>query len=144
MSGKPASCRVVVDAPHAAITALGKWPDLRLSQCSRWPERSACGQECLSQIQAAPEDCLVRSIIAKWYCGKVCSACGQEIGDVDWGGCAPGLILASGISVEWRQVPADKLEETLASAKAICFPCHTARTLVREHPELAIDRHRAV
>jgi hypothetical protein len=134
---------VVVDASHAAFTALGKGPDLRLSQCSRWPERAGCGQECLSQIQAAPEDCLVRSIIAKWYRGKACSACGQDIGAIDWG-CAPCLLLKSGISVEWTQVPADKVDETLASAKAICFPCHTARTLVREHPELATDRHRAV
>jgi hypothetical protein len=30
-------------------------PDLRLSDCTRWPERSKCSQECLSQaIQAEP------------------------------------------------------------------------------------------
>jgi hypothetical protein len=26
-------------------------PHLRLSECSRWPERQGCGQECLSQIE---------------------------------------------------------------------------------------------
>lgn len=135
---------VVVDASHAAITSLGKGPDLRLSQCSRWPERAGCGQQCLSQIQAAPEDCLVRNIIAKWYRGKTCGACGRQIGEIDWAGSPPGVLLASGLTMEWTQVPADKLDETLASARAICFPCNTARTLVREHPELAIDRHRAV
>ena len=35
---------VVVDARHAAATALGKAPELRLSSCSRWPERAGCGQ----------------------------------------------------------------------------------------------------
>jgi hypothetical protein len=134
---------VVVDASHAAITALGKGPELRLSQCSRWPERAGCGQECLSQIQASPEDCLVRNIIAKWYRGKSCAACGQRIGAIDWGA-APGLLPPGGISLEWTQVPADELEVTLATAKAICFACHTAGRLVREHPELATDRHRAV
>jgi hypothetical protein len=28
---------VVVDARHAAATALGKAPELRLASCSRWP-----------------------------------------------------------------------------------------------------------
>ncbi len=135
---------VVLDAAHAAATGFGKAPELRLSQCSRWPERAGCGQECLSQIQAAPEDCLVRNIIAKWYRGKPCGACGQPIGDIDWGGSQPCLLLDDGKTVEWREVPADKLEETLSLSKAICFACHTTRTLVREHPELATDRHRAV
>src|SRR5260370_33536806 len=53
---------VVVKAAHAAATAFGKAPEWRLSQCSPWPERAGCGQECLSQIQAAPEECLVRDI----------------------------------------------------------------------------------
>jgi hypothetical protein len=135
---------VVVDAAHAAATAFGKAPELRLSQCSRWPERAGCGQECLSQIQASPEDCLVRNIIAKWYRGKACFTCGQEIGEIDWGGSQPCLLTEAGSSLEWRQVPADKVEEMLSSAKAICFACHTATALVREHPELATDRHRAV
>ena len=135
---------VVVDAAHAAVTALAAGPMLRLSQCSRWPERAGCGQQCLSQIQAAPEDCLVRNIIAKWYRGKSCINCGREIGEIDWSGSQPCLLGEGGISVEWKQIPADKLEQTLLEAQAICYSCHTARALVREHPELAIDRHRAV
>ena len=135
---------VVVNAAHAALTAFGKAPELRLSQCSRWPERVGCGQECLSQIKAAPEDCLVRNIVANWYRGKSCAACGQVFAEIDWAGSQPCLLTDSGTTLEWRRVPADRLEETLSSAKAICFACHTARTLVREHPELAIDRHRAV
>ena len=135
---------VVVDAAHAAWTGFGKAPELRLSQCSRWPEKAGCGQECLRQIEASPEDCLVRNIIAKWYRGRSCTACGQEIGEIDWAGSQPCLLTNGGTTLEWKQVPADMLEETLSSAQAICFACHTARTLVREHPELATDRHRAV
>jgi hypothetical protein len=139
---RPAGVRV--DAAHAAATGFGKAPELRLSQCSRWPERAGCGQQCLSQIEASPEDCLVRSIIAKWYRGKTCRACGEKIGELDWSASQPCLLTEGGTTLEWRQVSADQLEETLASSQAICFACHTAATLVREHPELATDRHRAV
>ena len=43
---------------------------LQLKACSRWPAMAGCGQECLSQIQAAPADCLVRNIADHWYDGK--------------------------------------------------------------------------
>ena len=133
---------VVVDARHAAATALGKAPELRLSSCSRWPERAGCGQECLRQVEASPEGCLVRNILTKWYEGKVCAWCGQPFGEIDWAERKPALLGADGVSVEWSEVPADKLNETLAAASPVCFTCHMANTLVREHPELAVDRAR--
>jgi hypothetical protein len=34
---------VAVDAKHAALTAFHGEPDLRLKECSRWPERQNCG-----------------------------------------------------------------------------------------------------
>jgi hypothetical protein len=131
---------VVVDAPHAAVTALGGAPELRLSSCSRWPERAGCGQPCLSQIAAAPQDCLVRNILVKWYEGKVCALCGGAVGEADWLAAQPALMGADGISLEWSRIPADKLQETLASARPVCFACHTASTLMREHPGLISDR----
>jgi hypothetical protein len=137
---KPAG--VVVDARHAAVTALGKSPELRLSSCSRWPERAGCGQPCLSQIEASPEDCLVRNILTKWYEGKVCAWCGQPFGEIEWAGRKPALLRADRVSVEWSEVPADRLHETLVAALPVCFACHMAGTLAREHPELAVDRSR--
>ena len=131
---------VEVDARHAAATALGGAPELRLSYCSRWPERAGCGQPCLSQIAAAPEDCLVRNILAKWYEGKTCAFCGQAVGESVKLAPQPALIGADGVSFEWSRVSADKLHETLAAARPVCFACHTAGTLVREHPELVSDR----
>jgi hypothetical protein len=133
---------VVLDAAHAAATVFGKAPELRLSECSRWPEKAGCGQECLSEVRESGTDCLVRNIIAKWYRGKVCAACGQAIGEIDWTGSRPALLLADRASVEWNQVPADELMGTLAVALPICFACHTANRLVREHPELVTDRRR--
>ena len=73
---------VEVDARGAALTsARGR---LSLRDCSRWPERQGCGQECLSQIEAAPADCLLRTILAKWYAGKACVICRKPIPEFDW------------------------------------------------------------
>jgi hypothetical protein len=54
---------VAIDAHHAALTAAlmapGE-PQLRVQQCSSWPERAACGQDCLrdpvnqSELYASP------------------------------------------------------------------------------------------
>ncbi len=54
---------VHVDAGHAAFSASQGHPDLRLESCTRWPEKAGCGQECLGQIESAPEACLLRTIL---------------------------------------------------------------------------------
>jgi hypothetical protein len=41
---------VKVDAARVARSAWLGPLDLRLKSCTRWPERSSCGQECLSQL----------------------------------------------------------------------------------------------
>jgi len=44
---------VTFDAFHAAFTGLGTRPDLRLSDCTRWPGRMDCDQACISQASRA-------------------------------------------------------------------------------------------
>src|SRR5689334_8275968 len=63
---------VNVAAAEAAAGAFFVEPTVRLKECSRWPERQDCGQDCLQQIEADPENCLVWNIVAKWYEGKEC------------------------------------------------------------------------
>jgi hypothetical protein len=136
------SAGVTVDARHAAATALRGEPKLRLSQCSRWPEKGDCGQDCLFQIERAPQDCLVRSILVHWYQGKNCAWCGHPIGEIHLAERKPAVLTADRCSVEWNQIPAEQLKETLATALPLCFTCHVANTMVREHPELVMDRSR--
>jgi hypothetical protein len=38
---------VRIDALHAAVSSLLGEPDLRVRDCSRWPEHQGCRQECL-------------------------------------------------------------------------------------------------
>ncbi|HTT21324.1 MAG TPA: DUF1761 domain-containing protein [Candidatus Sulfotelmatobacter sp.] len=46
---------VSIDALHAATTGIQEHPDLRLEDCTRWPERSKCDQACLPQaLRAEP------------------------------------------------------------------------------------------
>jgi hypothetical protein len=134
---------VVVDARHAAATSILGEPELRLASCSRWPEKRDCGQECLSQIASAPEDCLVRNVVSNWYDDQPCAFCGSKFHDLDWASAVPALLQADGAEVEWNEVPADKLAETLAAAKPVCAACHLANRMVKEHPELVADRSAA-
>lgn len=133
---------VSVDSGHALATSLGGTTRLRLAECSRWPERAGCGQDCLRQIVDAPADCLVRNILVHWYEGKSCAWCGLPIGEIHFGERKPALLQPDQTSVEWNDVPAERLQETLERALPLCFSCHTANTMVRSHPELVIDRHR--
>ena len=131
---------VKLDAPHAAASALKGTAELRLSSCSRWPERAGCGQQCIAHIVESPEGCLVRNILTDWYQDKVCASCGRPFGEIEWTVQKPALLGPGKISLEWNQISADELHEVLAASLPLCFACHMASTLVREHPELAIDR----
>jgi hypothetical protein len=135
---KPAA--VNVDAKHAGVEALTGIPHLRLSECSRWPERRNCGQECLKQIELAPESCLVRTIVTKWYEGKNCAICGRPIHDIDWMGHKPALLDPQQKTVHWDAVAAERLPEYFATYAPVCWDCHVAETLRHQHPELITDR----
>jgi hypothetical protein len=43
---------VAVDAAHAARTSLFGLAQVRVTRCSRWPERRGCGQGCLAALPA--------------------------------------------------------------------------------------------
>jgi hypothetical protein len=133
---------ISVDAARVAALAIAGTPQLRLSACSRWPALAGCGQECLSQVASAPDDCLARNILVRWYAGKRCASCGRPFGQISPAEARPAVLRADKVTVEWSEIPADRLPETLAAGLPICFACHMGNTLVRTHPELAVNRHR--
>jgi len=135
---------VKVDAGHASLSVLGGKADLRLKSCSRWPERQDCGQQCLRQIEASPEGCLVRHILTQWYEGKNCAVCGKPIGEIHWVERKPALLSPERATVEWQDVPAEKVPEVLESHQPVCFNCHLVNSMVTQHPELVLDRGRHV
>ena len=131
---------VRVSAGKAALETTVHTPQLRLSECSRWPERQACGQECLAQIQEAPKDCLVWTIVNRWYQGQTCVYCHKPFGELRWHDHRPALMNEKQKTVQWSEIPAEKLQEVLSTHWPVCWNCHIAETFRREHPELVVDR----
>src|SRR5260370_11390792 len=63
---------VEVDAVHAALTSAVGPPDIRLWDCWRWPINQNCGQECLAQLDVAPDDCPDQGILREWDRSNSC------------------------------------------------------------------------
>jgi hypothetical protein len=135
---------VALDASHAVWTALAHSPALRLESCSRWPERRDCGQECLRQIEQAPDGCLVRSMVSQWYAGKECALCGKRVGEIHWADHKPALLTPERTTIEWSQVAPESLSAVLETHAAVCWNCHVMQIFCREHPELVVNRYRSV
>ena len=83
---------VEVAAGEASVGAFLSEPTLRLKECSRWPERQDCGQECLQQIEVSPENCLVWNIVSTWYEGKQCVFCHKTLSGLHHLDHAPALL----------------------------------------------------
>jgi hypothetical protein len=138
-TGRPVG--VEVDAMHAALTLAHGIPELRLTSCTRWPERAGCGQECVAQIETAPEDCMAREILAKWFEGKSCIFCDQEFGEINWTEHKPALYDAlAHRTIEWQEIPPERLPVVLGTYLPVCWNCHIAESFRREHPGLVVER----
>ncbi len=131
---------VEVDLAHAVSTAITGRPHFRLSDCSRWPERAGCGQECLAQVEGAPEDCLVRHLLSRWYADRECAFCRRTIGEVQWHEHRPGLLSPEGVLVEWADVPPETVPGVLVTHRAVCWNCLVAESFRRQHADLVVDR----
>jgi hypothetical protein len=120
----------------AWAAAGGGW---RLADCSRWPDRQSCGRECLAQIEKAPEDCLVRTMVSDWYQDKNCVVCGRPLGTIDWHERKPAVMDQQGRARLWPDVAPETLPQVLATHRPVCFDCYVAETFRQRHPELVID-----
>ena len=129
-----------VAAGEAALGAFFNEPTVRLNQCSRWPERRDCGQDCLQQVEADPENCLVWNIVAKWYEGKSCVFCHKPIGPLHHIDHAPALLGPDFRTTEWKNVSPEQLPEIFATHQPVCWNCHITESFRRLHPELVTDR----
>jgi len=134
------SVAVEVDAPHAAWTAPSGRSEVRLAECTRWPEKAGCGQECLAQIENAPDGCRLRTLLVEWYRDRSCAFCGRAIPEIHWHDHLPCLLSPTGQIVRWSDFPADRVEAVLATHRAVCWGCGNLEQFRRDHPELVTDR----
>ncbi len=130
---------VKVDAAHAAVSAIRGFRDLNLEQCSRWPERAGCGQQCLRQIEEAPIDCLVKTHLSRWYADKTCVLCGKPLGMIDWTRHRPAVMSPDRHTYEWHEIKPETLPDVLSTHAAICWDCHVAEVFRRQRADLVVD-----
>jgi len=131
---------VDLSAAKAAMESATGSPHLSLRQCSRWPERERCGQECLAQIEETPKACLVRTIVNQWYAGKECVYCHAPFHEIHWHDHAPALLDEENRTIEWKDVAPESLQQAFRTHLPVCWNCHIAQTFRRVHPELVTDR----
>ena len=137
-TGKPAV--IEVDALHASLTSSVGFPDIRLQNCSRWPLKEQCGQECLTSLDVAPEQCLVSGVLMRWYIGKNCVYCGKPGHELHWIDHKPALKSPAGELIEWSEVPIEKLSTVLKTHRPVCWDCYIVQTFRRDHPDLVVYR----
>lgn len=131
---------VRVDVMNAVKETLYGRESLRLTECSRWPERAGCGQDCLAEIEADPKACMVWTLVTDWYRGKNCVYCDRPFQELHWHDRPPALRTPDGKTLQWDEVAAEKLPEIFETHLPVCWSCHMAETFRREHPELVVDR----
>ena len=133
---------VELDAKQAAREALTEKPRMELSECTRWPERKDCGQECLNEIAMSPSDCLVRNIVINWFGDKNCAFCGKSIAEVKewWVDHKPALLTPEKRIVVWNEFAAEQLPELFLKCEPVCWSCAATETFRLQHPELVSDR----
>jgi hypothetical protein len=132
---------VAIDAGHAALTAfIEGTPDLHLQSCSRWATRGHCDEPCLPDVDASGHAADVHVIADHWFAGATCAYCRKPI---EVGGLVdhhPAFVDAAGVTVEWSDVPPERLPEMMKTHYPVCWNCHVAETFRRQFPERVVDR----
>jgi hypothetical protein len=95
----------------------------------------------LEQIEAAPEDCLARSLITDWYGGTDCALCGKPFDRIEWMLHRPGVLTPDEKQVlAWDRIPLETLPDVLATHRPVCWDCLVIEQVVRERPDLVTLR----
>jgi hypothetical protein len=130
---------VAVDIGHAMVSAVWERADVRIAECSCWPERRGCDETCVPQIEAAPDGTRASTIAARFFQGRRCVLCQRRIGPLTAGGLQPGFMdpLTHEV-VPWLDVPAQELPDAIARQRPLCPECTVAESSRRPFP--ATDR----
>jgi hypothetical protein len=137
-TGRPAI--VEIDALHASLTSTVGLPDIRLENCWRWPLNEQCGQECLTNLDVEPGQCLVSGVLMRWYRGKTCVYCGKPFEELQWIDHKPALQSPQGTLVRWIGVSVENLSTVLETHLPVCWDCYIAQSFRIDHPDLVVYR----
>ena len=131
---------VEVDALHASLTSTVSLPDIRLQNCTRWPIKGQCGQECLVDLDVAPDRCLISGVLMRWYGDKECIYCSKAFSEVRWLDHRPALLSPEGKLLTWNAVTMEQLSTVLETHSPVCWDCYIAQKFRVDHPDLVVFR----
>jgi hypothetical protein len=131
---------VRVNLARAATASVARHIQMRLRDCSRWPERSGCHQDCRVQVLRDPQGHRVWTIASHWFEGKNCVRCGKRIPPLSHYDHRPAVMGSEKITTQWDEIAAEKLPETFSKVRPVCWSCHMTDTFMREHPDLLVIR----
>jgi len=134
----PAAVRVDL-ARIMASSSIGE-PDLRLAACSRWPEQKQCGQTCLAQVEEAPAECVVRTMLVEWYRAAWCELCGKAIGEIHWLEHKPALLTPDRKTVEWEDISPEQIGQVMDTHQRVCWRCHLSNSMRERFPGFQGER----
>jgi len=138
-TGKPVT--VSVDVPHAVASAVWEKADIRLSSCTRWPERQDCDQPCVCQIDAHPAETEPKTLAGRFFARKRCALCQQPIEPLHAMTLQPGFMDPLTQKVHaWDEIRPDLLPEAFSSWRPLCTNCTLAESFRQKFPELSTDR----
>lgn len=133
---------VDLDASLAAMSSFFDKPELRLTSCTRWPERQDCAQQCIREIESSPFGCALRAMLDHWYKGKECIYCRRVFEEILWFDHKPALQSPDGHIVEWKDIRPEAIPDVLQTHQPVCWNCSIVENFRTQHPELVTDRHR--
>jgi hypothetical protein len=113
---------VEIDHSFALKSAMRGQEHSRVQSCSRWPQDGECGQECLVQIDASPEN--LERLFARSLAGSTCAMCTREITPSDWRQARLGVLNQKQQLLELRDMSVDNLQSTLQDSRPLCWTCH--------------------
>ena len=102
-----------------------------------------CARRCLAQIEAAPPECVLQTVLVDWYRRADCGVCGREIGEVHWVEYKPALLTPQRKTVEWEDVTPENLTEVLRTHQRVCWRCHLIHSWRERFPGFGPDDHSA-
>jgi hypothetical protein len=116
------AAEVEVDPKFALHAAIQGKELARVGTCTHWPENGDCGQECLAQVEATPQN--LDRLLTKWLDGKPCNVCGRLLAPADWRFGRMGLLNEDFKLVEMRQLDVNNLGAVAQPTRPLCWSCH--------------------
>ncbi len=113
---------VEVDPKFALQAAMQGKERSRVQTCTLWPENATCGQECLAQVEATPDN--LDRLFAKWFEGKPCAVCSRTLTPSDWRFGRLGFLNEESQLMELRQIDMTELGSIAEPTRPLCWSCH--------------------